>query len=112
MEKNQIYQNKSKKVQMSLCVVCGEKEGKYKCPKCHKLYCSVQCSKKHKENCVVVEKKEENIPQEDISSPFEKFRKIPEVYKPLGDPRLQKVIKRIDSATNREKELINELKIR
>ncbi|KAL9178908.1 hypothetical protein ACHAXT_011881 [Thalassiosira profunda] len=32
------------------CAVCGEGDGKYKCPKCRMPFCCVQCSKDHKEN--------------------------------------------------------------
>lgn len=31
----------------SNCIVCGEVEGKYKCPGCHKLYCKPACFTKH-----------------------------------------------------------------
>ncbi|KAK4233240.1 hypothetical protein C8A03DRAFT_19646 [Achaetomium macrosporum] len=33
-----------------LCGVCGTQPGKYKCPRCSMPYCSVACSKQHKEN--------------------------------------------------------------
>jgi hypothetical protein len=32
------------------CTQCGSTDGKYKCPKCRVLYCSVACCKLHKEN--------------------------------------------------------------
>lgn len=35
-----------------ICAICQEKEGKYTCPKCDKLYCSLDCYKSMKhENC-------------------------------------------------------------
>ncbi|KAL2263583.1 hypothetical protein VTK26DRAFT_6144 [Humicola hyalothermophila] len=33
-----------------LCGVCGTQPSKYKCPRCSMPYCSVACSKQHKEN--------------------------------------------------------------
>jgi len=95
----------------SLCCVCREKKGEYKCPKCKKLYCSVACSKIHKEECK--ESTEESINSEvsnlEAQSPFEEFRKHPNIIKALGDPRLQKIIREIDSAKNREALLNNVL---
>ena len=32
------------------CVVCQMADSKYKCPRCRARYCSVACSKAHKEN--------------------------------------------------------------
>ena len=31
------------------CCVCNEESNKYKCPTCGSIYCSLSCSKKHKE---------------------------------------------------------------
>ncbi|KAK4122727.1 hypothetical protein N657DRAFT_691210 [Parathielavia appendiculata] len=39
-----------KKLEPKLCGVCGIQPGKYKCPRCSVPYCSVACSKQHKEN--------------------------------------------------------------
>ncbi|KAK1847711.1 hit finger domain protein [Colletotrichum chrysophilum] len=33
-----------------MCGICNEKEGKYKCTRCPLPFCSVQCSKIHREN--------------------------------------------------------------
>jgi hypothetical protein len=37
------------------CGVCGDGDGKYKCPKCRFPYCSVKCCKEHKEKCPAVQ---------------------------------------------------------
>lgn len=95
---------------MSLCCVCGSNEGKYKCPKCRAPYCSVNCSKIHRRQCsgeVVEEQTEMVLP----ISPFETFRQHPKIVAALGDERLQKIIKRIDSAEDRESELIREMRV-
>ena len=34
----------------SRCELCVEKEWKYRCPKCEIKTCSLECSKKHKED--------------------------------------------------------------
>ncbi|KAK4038121.1 hypothetical protein C8A01DRAFT_48241 [Parachaetomium inaequale] len=39
-----------KKPEPKLCGLCGTQPGKYKCPRCSMPYCSVACSKQHKEN--------------------------------------------------------------
>ncbi|KAL2159977.1 hypothetical protein VTH06DRAFT_1632 [Thermothelomyces fergusii] len=39
-----------KKPGSKVCGVCGTQPGKYKCPRCSMPYCSVACSKQHKEN--------------------------------------------------------------
>ncbi|KAL2019109.1 hypothetical protein VTK56DRAFT_10060 [Thermocarpiscus australiensis] len=39
-----------KKPDVKICGVCGAQPGKYKCPRCSMPYCSVSCSKQHKEN--------------------------------------------------------------
>ena len=94
---------------MSFCEVCRVNEGKYKCPKCRALYCSVNCSRLHKQQCqgAVVEGGETPIVP---ISPFETFRSHPKIVAALGDERLQKIITRIDSAEDRESELIREMK--
>ena len=33
------------------CSVCQKKEGRYKCPKCLILYCSLECYKGHSKEC-------------------------------------------------------------
>jgi hypothetical protein len=44
-------------------------------------------------------------------SPFESFHSHPEIIAALGDPRLQRIITRIDSAPDREAELVKELEV-
>ncbi|KAI1117546.1 hypothetical protein F5Y14DRAFT_403028 [Nemania sp. NC0429] len=39
------------------CCICTTVEGKYKCPRCDKLTCSLDCSREHRDNHPVVEEK-------------------------------------------------------
>lgn len=39
------------------CLVCNTVEGKYKCPLCENLTCSLACSQEHRDNHPVVEEK-------------------------------------------------------
>lgn len=39
------------------CIVCGEVEGKYKCPGCHKLYCKPSCFTKHQKEKLCIRDK-------------------------------------------------------
>lgn len=34
----------------SLCALCGQNRGKYRCPACDTVTCSLDCAKKHKIN--------------------------------------------------------------
>ena len=102
-----------------ICSVCGTNQSSYKCPKCKQPYCCLNCFKIHKESC----EKQININDQNDEiqtktnennieiSPFEIFRSHPEIINALSDPRLQKIIKRIDSAKDRETELEKELYI-
>lgn len=90
--------------------MCGSNEGKYKCPKCRAPYCSVNCSKIHKRQCSG-EVVEEQTGMVSPVSPFEAFRQHPKIVAALGDGRLQKIIMRIDSAGDRESELIREMRV-
>ncbi|KAJ8124853.1 hypothetical protein O1611_g8787 [Lasiodiplodia mahajangana] len=40
-----------------ICCVCNAVEGKYKCPRCEKSTCSLNCSREHRDNHPVVEEK-------------------------------------------------------
>ncbi|KAI1150451.1 hypothetical protein F4825DRAFT_463343 [Nemania diffusa] len=40
-----------------LCCICNTVEGKYKCPRCDKITCSLNCSREHRDNHPVVEEK-------------------------------------------------------
>ncbi|KAK8880856.1 hypothetical protein M9Y10_003554 [Tritrichomonas musculus] len=101
-----------------ICSVCGQNKSSYRCPKCKMPYCCLNCYKIHKNVCpgVIDDEKPQNDArnnqQEEISiPPFELFRSNPEIIRALGDPRLQKIISRIDSAKDRENELVNEMEI-
>lgn len=96
-----------------LCIECKNNPSKYKCPKCRAGYCCVNCFKIHKTHCpgnVVETKTVEAEPVAEIP-PFELFRSNKKIIDALGDPRLQKIIKRIDSAEDRESDLVKELNI-
>lgn len=97
---------------MSLCIVCNENKGEYKCKVCKSLYCSSNCYKIHKQQCKIED--QGNIKQNDEKenkeiSPFEVFRSNKDIVNSLSDKRLQEIIKRIDSAEDREGELIKEM---
>ena len=93
-----------------LCVVCHSNTGQYKCPVCHQRYCSVVCSKIHKQECKKPKEEVEQQNNQIVYSPFEKLRSCKEIMNYLGDKRLQKLIKKINDAEDREGELTLEMK--
>lgn len=34
-----------------ICIICSADNSKYRCPKCRETYCSLPCSKLHKDTC-------------------------------------------------------------
>ena len=36
-----------------ICIVCAAEKPNYKCPKCLQRYCSLECCKTHKEECIL-----------------------------------------------------------
>ena len=92
-----------------ICCECGQNPGIYRCPQCHSFYCCVNCSKIHKTHCPGKIEDEPKKEENKELSPFELFRSHKSVMDALSDKRLQDIIKRIDSAEDREQELINEL---
>lgn len=99
-----------------LCSICHQNLGKYTCPKCKAKYCGVNCNKIHKEVCPGKPDSSEgtmkdNSEKEMISSPFEILKSFPNIVSQISDPRLQDIIKRIDSSADRETALIKELEI-
>ena len=97
---------------MSVCCICSSSNPKYKCPTCRAPYCSVACSKKHKEICGRSLPPSEPSKEPQISkNPFESFRKHKAIIDALADPRLQGIIARIDSSEDREQELVREMKL-
>lgn len=95
------------------CVECKNNPSKYKCPMCKAGYCCVNCFKIHKTHCPgKIQENQKNNQQEVKEIPsFEVFRSNEKILKALGDPRLQKIISRIDSAEDREADLVKELNI-
>ncbi|XP_065332417.1 zinc finger HIT domain-containing protein 3 [Cloeon dipterum] len=47
------------KYEKKICVICGAKDSKYKCPTCRVPYCSVACCKNHKNSDVCKPPQEE-----------------------------------------------------
>ena len=107
------------------CAVCQDATPKYRCPTCKIQYCSVACFKQHKEaGCekptvpgqVVLAKPRATIPvldergsfDPDSAVPVESFERIrhsEELRNMLRDERLQKLVKRVDTADDPEREL-------
>jgi len=54
-----------------LCEVCRETPKKYTCPACGIKYCSVACSKKHKETCTTQSKEKQQDQQQSQSLQLE-----------------------------------------
>ncbi|KAF6135735.1 hypothetical protein GIB67_028591 [Kingdonia uniflora] len=77
-----------------ICDVCKEATSKYKCPSCLAPYCSMLCSKKHKENPC-----EKPVPSEAKPSASDELRNA------LKDEELQKLIYKIDSSADAENDL-------
>ncbi|CAN8076515.1 unnamed protein product [Agarophyton chilense] len=110
----------------NMCLVCNEQHAKYKCPTCRLPFCSVPCSKSHKQNCaplplvtaprlkVVDEQKakrqqeEESLPVDLLLLKTEQLRSLEndrEVQRKLRDDRLLEILQHIDSSSNRVKTL-------
>ncbi|KAJ2987703.1 hypothetical protein NUW58_g4358 [Xylaria curta] len=52
-----------------LCYICNEVEGKYKCPLCEELTCSLPCSREHRDNHPAIEEKPKPQKDTDIAAP-------------------------------------------
>ncbi|KAG0478914.1 hypothetical protein HPP92_013633 [Vanilla planifolia] len=103
------------------CEVCQDRLYKYKCPSCLMPYCSLECFKRHKENCCSMS----SSPQEETISLMlpnrsfvvdetswilgsEQLKCIAEsisIQDALKDKELQKLIQKIDSSSEPEEEL-------
>lgn len=96
-----------------ICSVCHQNKSPYKCPQCNEPYCCLNCYKIHKTICrgVKINETQKNDDMNITIPPFELFRSNKEIINALGDPRLQKIITRIDSSENREDDLIKEMDI-
>lgn len=55
-----------------VCSLCKLNGGKYKCPACYVLYCSVDCWKVHKKECISIHREDNG--QEDCSGNLSKDR--------------------------------------
>ena len=96
------------------CCVCMVNKASYKCSKCKLPYCCYNCYKIHQGTCTGTKSTQANETQESDNvevSPFELFRSHKKIIDALGDPRLQRIITRIDSSEDREKELVKELEV-
>eukprot|EP00033_Pygsuia_biforma_P002491 GCRY01002761.1.p1 GENE.GCRY01002761.1~~GCRY01002761.1.p1 ORF type:complete len:143 (+),score=33.80 GCRY01002761.1:160-588(+) len=93
------------------CEVCLNTFQKYTCPQCQIKYCSVDCFKKHKGNCVkktvsapspVIDVHKEPVlfDEENVfltEAQKQKLDSSTPLHKQLNDPQLQKVVRYIDS---------------
>ncbi|KAF4683281.1 Zinc finger HIT domain-containing protein 2, variant 2 [Perkinsus olseni] len=60
----------------SSCVICGNDEAKYRCPRCHERYCSLSCYKEHSEGrCSQGFYKDQVASYTEVSKPTEEERK-------------------------------------
>ncbi|KAF2903228.1 hypothetical protein ILUMI_02958 [Ignelater luminosus] len=101
---------------MKHCVICNDKDGKYKCPICLVYYCSVTCCNKHRQmKCKLVEKQIEHPSDEGSSKKYEfetadtvpiKKLKLLETDKDikncLNNPHLRNLLKTIDTSKEPE----------
>nr|XP_033778090.1 zinc finger HIT domain-containing protein 3 [Geotrypetes seraphini] len=55
---------------MQTCCVCAGASPKYRCPPCRLRYCSLQCYKKHKEECIPKVDQVQRIANSEISPTF------------------------------------------
>ena len=96
-----------------ICCECRVNPGKYRCPRCHKYYCCLNCAKLHKAKCSQNQEKNvenKNETEKTETSPFELFRSHKSIMDAISHPELQEIIKKIDSSENREQALIDEMK--
>jgi zinc finger HIT domain-containing protein 3 len=107
-----------------LCVVCGTPK-KYKCPSCMAPYCSAPCFAAHKPVCVPSSRSSESqgaaaqpnndsrraddlAPEDGVTLSEAEFRALEsniELCASLRDPALQRALRAIDSAPDRERAL-------
>ncbi|KAF4647959.1 Zinc finger HIT domain-containing protein 2, partial [Perkinsus olseni] len=60
----------------SSCVICGNDEAKYRCPRCHERYCGLSCYKEHSEGrCSQGFYKDQVASYTEVSKPTEEERK-------------------------------------
>ncbi|XP_030041555.1 zinc finger HIT domain-containing protein 3 [Microcaecilia unicolor] len=55
---------------MQTCCVCADASPKYRCPPCCLRYCSLQCYKKHKEECIPKADQVQGVASSQISPTF------------------------------------------
>jgi len=93
------------------CVVCSKKESAYKCPSCRCFYCSLKCSKIHKEECVPIVKENNSddaqgtsILQIELLSDEQKkaLSNDTEIQRVIKSTRLQDILIAINSCTTDE----------
>lgn len=60
---------------MQICIVCGERDGRYKCSRCQLArYCSVACCKNHFEQCEIPAVVPSNTEEGEIEPVQSRFR--------------------------------------
>ncbi|KAK8803681.1 hypothetical protein WA158_001375 [Blastocystis sp. Blastoise] len=102
-----------------VCVVCKKENSNYKCPICKSFFCSVNCSKIHKETCnkeqnkpdIVESDHKEEVDDEDDDImeyiPEENLKRLdsPEFRKHIDSVYIMKLLKSIDESPDRVKDL-------
>ncbi|XP_041096975.1 zinc finger HIT domain-containing protein 3-like [Polyodon spathula] len=59
---------------MQICSVCNEGLPKYRCPGCLIRYCSLNCYKKHKDECIPKKDNEKKTEQSELSPTLREMR--------------------------------------
>lgn len=100
-----------------VCSFCKLNAAKYKCPACYILYCSVDCWKLHKKECVPVLRKNKEGCSDDLNKykpniyqyptedtvPYRKLQSLgerQEIKDLLCNPHLRHMLTAIDSTDN------------
>lgn len=108
----------SSDARLLLCSVCGEAPKKYKCPTCQFGYCCLTCFKAHKPSCEKpietqqAKKSRVQFSSENEHNDIETASRVPDerlkylaadadLRQSLRDPRLQRILKAVDSAPDR-----------
>ncbi|KAB0793396.1 hypothetical protein PPYR_13016 [Photinus pyralis] len=99
---------------MKPCIICKDKEGKYKCPTCLVYYCSVTCCNEHRNTkCTLTKRKEEEIVEDSNKYEFRARDTIPHkklklleedktLKNVLANPHLRSLLKTVDKSEQPE----------
>ncbi|KAG8589017.1 hypothetical protein GDO81_006212 [Engystomops pustulosus] len=86
-----------------LCCMCTVETSKYRCPCCRLRYCSLDCSKRHKERCVP--KGEQSSPS--VPDVLQTRGKSEELKQLLLNIHLRQLLVTLDETENKDEVLKN-----